>query len=236
MIAAIKRYPYLSVGWFWYFGTLIPAIGLVQVGAQGMADRFTYLPFVGLFIMIAWGVPDLLKNWRYKNIVLSLLAGIILTIFTVCSWFYVQYWQNSKTISRHALDVTENNYQAEYNLAYALWQEKRTEEAIHHFREALKIKPNPGVHRNLGRLLAGKGDFNGAIRHYNEILKVKPGDFESHQRLGILYAQKGELKKAFYHFQTALSINPNDARSHNALLFWHRKETWRRLLFIFRKR
>jgi Flp pilus assembly protein TadD len=218
VLRLIKDFPPLSVGWFWYLGTLVPVIGLVQVGAQAMADRFTYIPLIGLFIMISWGAPDIIQNRRYKNLILSLLAGIILVVFTVCSWFQVQYWQNSITLFQHAVDVTGKNFLAHYNLAIALSQEKRDEEAIYHFKEALKIEPYyEGAYRNLGRLLAKKGKLDEAISYYREAVKINPRDSKSHQKLGILYVQKGEREEAFYHFQEALSINPNDAKSHNDL-------------------
>ena len=137
-----RRYPYVIVGWLWYLGTLVPVIGLVQVGNQSMADRYTYLPMIGLFIAIAWIVPDLLARWRFRRIALPVLAACVIAALMTVSLFQLRFWQNSFTLFAHALAVTKNNAVIESNMGASLAEQGKFREAITHYQEALRIKPN----------------------------------------------------------------------------------------------
>ena len=148
VVRAGRRRPYLPVGWLWYLGTLVPVIGLVQVGSQSMADRYTYVPLIGLFVMAVWGVADVMARWPGRRVVLPAAAGVIVIACTVATRAQVTCWQDAWTLWTHALAVTHDNQLAHVGLAEMLSSQGRTEEAVAHFREALRIDPNyPAAHR-----------------------------------------------------------------------------------------
>ncbi len=142
VVLVIRRRPYLAVGWLWYVGTLVPVIGLVQVGVQAYADRYTYVPLIGLFIMIAWGVPDLVGRWAQTRTVLAVLAATALAALTACTWIQLGYWKDSVSLFTHTLQVTTKNYVAHNNLGNALADRGEVEAAISQYTEALRIKPD----------------------------------------------------------------------------------------------
>ena len=217
-IRAARKYPYLAVGWFWYIGTLVPVIGLVQAGMQAMADRFTYVPLIGLFIMITWSVTDILGGWRYRRVVLSISAGILLSILMIVTRVQVQRWQNSITLFQHSLDVTANNYLIHTNLGNALAQHGKYQEAITHVTEALRIKPGLEVaHYNLGAILARQGKIQEALTHFVAALRIKPDYSEAHYSLGLAFAGQGKIQEAITHFAEAVRIKPDNAEAHNNL-------------------
>jgi len=153
-IRLIRKEPYFAVGWFWYLGTLVPVIGIVQVGEQAMADRFTYIPLIGIFIIVAWGVPELISKWRYKEKVLSISVGIIIFTLLITTWRQVSHWKNSITIFKHAIRVTDKKYpnfaSIHYNLGIALFAKQKNEEAISHYKMAIKLNPDyPAAHNKL---------------------------------------------------------------------------------------
>jgi tetratricopeptide (TPR) repeat protein len=172
----IRDYPYLFIGWFWYLGTLIPVIGIVQVGSQAMADRYTYIPLIGFFIIVAWGIPDLLKDWHLRKIIMIVLATVTFFVLMVTSWLQVQIWKNSITLFEHAIVVTHQNWLAHYNLGFAYTEQGDYKKAVFHYKEALKISPNyPDAHNNLGHLLLWNGNIEDAIKEFQLALKAKPG-------------------------------------------------------------
>ncbi|MGD8995253.1 MAG: tetratricopeptide repeat protein [Syntrophobacterales bacterium] len=210
-----RKRPYLAVGWLWYLGTLVPVIGLVQVGSQAMADRYTYLPLVGLFIALAWGVPCLFAGWRHRQSMLAILATIVLVSFTVCTWLQLRHWQNSITLFQHTLQVTTNNHFAHNNLGVALAQDGRLNEAISHYSEALRLKPGAfEVHNNLANALAAQGSVNEAIQHYFEALRLEPDYDKAHNNLGNVLAGTGRGEEAIIHYSEAIKINPDYAGAH----------------------
>ncbi len=210
VIYTAHKRPYLAVGWFWYLGTLVPVIGLVQVGLQAMADRYTYVPLIGLFIMIAKGAPDILKDWHYRRIVLGVSVGLILSIFMIVTRLQVQYWHDSITLFKHTLSVTANNFQIHNNLGVALADQGKNHEAIAHFKEALRIKPDfVEAHSNLGIALARQGKIEEAMVHYAEALRIKPDYAEAHYNLGVTLAGQGKIQEAIAHFAEALRIKPD---------------------------
>jgi protein O-mannosyl-transferase len=217
-IRALGRHPYLAVGWLWYMGTLVPVIGLIQVGGQAMADRYTYIPLIGLFIMIAWGVPWLMERWHKKKLVLTVMGATVLLFFTALTLIQLRYWKNSITLFEHAQAVTGSSFMVHNNLGFALLQLGRTDEAINNFSEALKKKPmSELVHNNLGLALAKQGKINEAISHYFEALRIKP-DYElAHNNLGLALVTLGRTEEAVSHFYEALRIKPDYADAHNNL-------------------
>jgi tetratricopeptide (TPR) repeat protein len=217
MRVAVNR-PYLVVGWLWYLVILLPVIGLVQVGGQAMADRYTYLSLIGLFIIIAWGVPSLLASWRRGKMVITLATSVLLLGFAICSVLQVRYWQNSISLFRHTDKVTSNNDVAHNHLGMALVSQGELEEAMSHYAAALRIKPRERyVHSNLGVALARQGRLEEAIGHYTEALRVKPDFAEAHNNLGNALAKQGKLEEAIRHYSEALRIKPDFAEAHNNL-------------------
>ena len=174
-ILAGRRRPFLLLGWFWFLITLVPVIGLIQVGVQSMADRYTYLPSIGIFIIIAWGVPDLTRGLRQQKALLAALAGAALIACAALSWQQIGYWRDSVTMFRHTLQVTSGNYMINNYLGVALAQQGELDLAIEQFQEALRINgDNAEAHNNLGRALATTGNLEEAIRHYQEALQLNP--------------------------------------------------------------
>ena len=210
----VERRPYLAIGWLWYLGTLVPVIGIVQVGSQAMADRYTYIPLIGLFIMIAWGVPELMAKWRFRKPFLSVLSVVVLSVLAGCSWQQVQYWRNSVTLFERALSVTSKNYLTHNNLGVALFLEGRTEEAVRHYNAALQIKPDyADAHYNIGMALAAQGKYEEAIHRYREALHVRPDDAGTHNNIGVALAAQGKVDAAIGHYTQALQISPNHEKA-----------------------
>ena len=170
-----RHRPYLAVGWFWYLGTLVPVIGLVQIGEQAMADRYMYLPLIGLAIMLAWGVPDLVARWRYPKALLPLAASLVLASAALLTWKQVGHWRDSVSLFERALQVTSRNHLAHTNLGVALTDREEYERAIHHYMEAIEIAPGyPAAHYNLATTLVRQDRCAEAIVHYALALRIRP--------------------------------------------------------------
>jgi len=171
-VKTIRNRSYFYVGWLWFIGTLIPVIGLVQAGSQAMADRYTYVPYIGLFIIVSWGVPECLRKWRFKNMGILILAVMILLYMMVGTWVQVQYWKNSETLFSRTLEVTSDNYLAHNNLANALIASGNLDKAIQHYQKALKIKPKYLIpQKNLENALKIKKRLNVAISEMYLLMK-----------------------------------------------------------------
>ena len=206
--------PYLGVGWLWYLGTLLPVIGLIQVGAQARADRYTYLPMVGLSIMLAWGLPEVLKSK------VAVSGAIVASLaFAVLCEGQVRYWRNSETLFRHTLDVTSGNYLANHNLGIALADEGRYPEAIKQYQAALEIEPNAAnLQTDYGNALAKSGRIPDAIAHYRAALRVHPDLPITHNDLAnALAATPGSIPEAIAEYQTALRLKPDYLEARNNL-------------------
>nr|MBC8360831.1 tetratricopeptide repeat protein [Candidatus Desulfatibia profunda] len=163
----VRTKPYFAVGWLWYIGTLVPVIGLVQVGAQGMADRYTYVPLIGIFVIIAWGVPDFMPKWRYRRIGFTVTIAAILAIMMITTRLQIRYWSNSVTLFEHALEVTVDNCIVHAKLGEALAGQGKIDAAVRHYHEALRIKPDfVAALLNLGVALKEKGELNEAINQF----------------------------------------------------------------------
>ncbi|MHC4259918.1 MAG: tetratricopeptide repeat protein [Planctomycetota bacterium] len=214
VIGLAQSHKYMPVGWMWYLVTLVPVIGLVQVGDQALADRYTYVPLIGLFIIIAWGVPDMLQKWQRRRLIIGALAIIVLSSLSVCTYLQQSHWRNSITLFRHAISATEDNYKAHFGLATALLRKGEPDEAAVHFERVLQIRPNyPKVYNNLAILMRQKGQITEAIEYFRKAIEIEPDDFKSRYNLGILLAKEGEFDEAIEHFRRAVRIRPYEANA-----------------------
>jgi len=206
---------YLPVGWFWFVGTLIPVIGLVQSGEQSLADRYTYISYIGLFIMIAWGMPELLLKWPQRKNALGLLMAIVLTTLGICAHQQVSYWNNTASLFTHALKVTQNNYIAHCGLGVAYDHLGRYQEAIESYTQAIRSKPNYSeAHCNLGVAYDVIGRHQNAVESYKQAIKIKPNYAKAHYNLGVAYSRLGRYQDAIESHKQAIRIKPDDAEAH----------------------
>ena len=213
-----KRLPWLFVGWFWYVGTLVPVIGLVQVGVQAMADRYTYIPFIGLFLILTWGAPLLIGKWHYKNIALSVITTVIFFVLITTTWTQVSYWKNSIRLFEHALRVTKLNYVIHNNLGFELVLQNQKDQAIKHYKQALRINPEfEQTHVNLGSVLFSQAKIEESFAYYQAVLKVRPEFARVHYNFGVLLLKIGRIDEAIVHFQETLRIKPGYAEAYNSL-------------------
>jgi tetratricopeptide (TPR) repeat protein len=218
-IRSMGTRPYLATGWFWYLGTLVPVIGIVQVGLwPAMADRFAYVPLIGLFIMIAWGVPDLLAKWRYRQAIIAVATGLLLATLIIVTRAQLQHWKNSVTLFQHTLKVTSKNTIVHNNLGTALFERGKMQEAIFHYNKAMELNPNsPKIHSNLGNALAEQGKNREAIYHHNKAMELDPNSPKIRGNLGVALARQGRLDEAIIQFEKALGLKPDYAEAHNNL-------------------
>jgi tetratricopeptide (TPR) repeat protein len=218
IIRQARRRPYLLMGWLWYVGTLVPVIGLVQVGDQALADRYTYVPLIGLFIIVAWGLRDLTAGRRFAQVLAPLTAGILLSALALCTWFQVRIWRDSMTLYEHTLRVTHKNFFIHNNLGHLLYRQGKVDQAMVHYREALKLRPHYYLAlNNLGAALYSKGQLDQAIHYYKESIRSKPDYPLPHCNLGNALVEKGQTDQAIVHCKEALRLNPDFADAHNNL-------------------
>ena len=215
VLVAARRCPWLPVGWLWYLGMLLPAIGIVQVGSQARADRYTYLSLIGLFLMVTWTVGELCLRWRHRKLVLGAAMGVVLAILTACTSIQIPYWRNSESLWTHALACTSDNFIGQDNLGNILLKKGNVDEAITHYQKALQIKPDYAEsHNNLGNVLIQQGQLDEAIAQLQQALRIKPYYAEAHINLGNALLRKGNVDEAIVHYQKALQIKPNYAEAH----------------------
>ena len=213
-----QRQPYLLVGWLWYLGMLVPAIGLIQSGWRAYADRYTYLPQIGLYLLLTWAAADLCAGWRHRRAVLGGIAAIVMACLCVVSFIQTSYWRDSELLWNHALACTSGNAVAHLNIGNILFQKGNVNEAIAHYQKALQIKPDSVVARiNLGNILLQKGNTDEAIAHYQKALQINPDSVEACYDLGSALLKKGSVDEAIACFKKALQINPDYAEIHNNL-------------------
>jgi tetratricopeptide (TPR) repeat protein len=208
--------PHLLIGWLWFLGTLVPVIGLVQVGAQAHADRYMYIPMVGLGIMIAWSAAELLRERR----ALIVAGAVVCLALCGATWAQVQTWEDSETLFRHAIAATGPNYLAEHNLGVALMEDGKLPEALSHLETAVRLQPNSArIHTDLGSVLARMpGRVQEAIAQFDEALRIEPGSYIARSNRAAAVANlPGHLQEAMGELQRAVAANPNDARAHNNL-------------------
>jgi tetratricopeptide (TPR) repeat protein len=222
-----KQRPYVLTGWFWYVGMLVPVIGFVQVGEQARADRYTYLPQIGLYVLIVWAIADLLGSHRARRMFVAIAAPIAIAALSLCAFVQTSYWKNSETLWKHTLAVTSHNDVAHNNLGYLSLRRGQLDEAIFHFNAALNIRSGTAAsHYNLGRALiennlanglARKGLRNEAIAHYEEAVKLRPDYADAYYNFGSVLFQEGRIDDAITHWQKAAAIQPRDAEIHTSL-------------------
>ena len=218
VLVLAQRRPYLAVGWLWFFGTMVPVIGLIQVGIQSMADRYMYVPIIGLFVMLVWGISEALPQQSWRGKVMAMGSALALAVCACLTWRQLQFWRNSETLFSHATQATRNNYLAYNNLGFYLSGQGRVTEAMENYRMALKIDPTyEDAHNNLGRALAGQRKYAEAILHYESALRVKPYHVEVHNNLGNALAETGKTEAAIEHYLIALQQKPDHADAHNNL-------------------
>jgi protein O-mannosyl-transferase len=206
------RYPFLLMGWLWFVGTLAPVIGLVQVGGQAMADRYTYIPSLGLLILTVWGAHELTSRWRHQVIGLSMAGLAAIILCCAATRQQLGYWQDSETLFRHTLEVTESNALAHNNLGLALLDKGQTGDAISQFQEAIRLNPNyADAHYNLGTALLQKGQTDEAMIEFQEAIRLKPDYAHAHINLGVALLNQGRADEANRHFQEAIRLNPDFA-------------------------
>jgi tetratricopeptide (TPR) repeat protein len=217
-ISFLRRAPYLLIGWLWYLGTLMPVIGLVQVGDQAYADRYTYIPLIGLFLGGVWAVADLTASFRWPP---RVALGIGVTAVAVCAVMtavQVGYWRNSETLFRHTFAVTQNNYVACYNLGQTLSVQGHIDEAVDYYNTALRIKPtHEGAHNNLGLTFALHGQWEQATNHYAQALQTAPTNGDIHFNMAIAQLMLGHPTDAIAHLDATLRSNPRHALAHKAM-------------------
>ena len=212
----VKRCPYLATGWLWYIGTLVPVIGIVQIGGFARADRYTYIPLIGLFTMVAWGVPDLLKKWNYRKEILLASSALIILCLSIITWTQVGYWQNNITLYDHTLKVTDNNWFIYYNRGVGYTQLDNYRQAIEDFNRAIEIKPGfADAHNNRGSAYYVLGNYKQAIEDLNRAIEIKPGFAEAYYNRGIAYNGLGNYRQAIEDYGRAIEINPGFVDAYN---------------------
>jgi len=217
-LALARRAPYLIIGWLWFLGTLVPVIGLVQVGEHAWADRYTYIPQVGLLIAIVWGVAELGRRLHWPVGALRATGVAALIACAGLTWLQVGHWQNSETLFRHALTVTKDNYLAHYNLGQALSVGGQIEEAVQHYEATLALKPtHPGAHNNLGLTHAFAGRWNVATNHYAQALKSNPDNVDVHFNYGVAELNLGNATNAMEHLRYVIGAKPEHASAHHQI-------------------
>ncbi len=217
-----RRRPYLLVGWLWFLGTLVPVIGLVQWGDQAIADRFSYVPAIGLCLMAVWAAAEALAQWRVPPVWLGAAAALLLALCEACTLSQLRYWTNSVTLFNHSYDVTRRNYVACLQLGSALDDAGKPDAALPLFSEAVSIAPRfAEAQYNLGRVLLEKGRLEEAIRHLNMALALNPRFASAHTELGAALMRKGELAEAATNLFTAVQLKPDDPDAHyNLATLW----------------
>lgn len=213
-----QRRPYLLAGWLWFLGMLVPVVGFVQVGGQAHADRHTYLPQIGLYIMVSWAIAELSAKWHHRRLILGGLGSAVTGALVFATCIQTSYWKNSETLWTHALAVTSRNAFAEDNLGMALLDEGRLDAAISCFKKALEIEPHRALAENdLGLALFDKGKLEEAIPHLETALAIQPGYVAANVNLGNVLFQSGRVDEAIARYQNALELSPDNVEANDYL-------------------
>jgi protein O-mannosyl-transferase len=223
-IALRRRIPYFLVGWSWYLVCLLPVIGLIQVGLQSHADRYTYLPQIGLAISLVWAGSDLLESVSKRKEIAAVAAVLVIGLLTWRAAVQTSYWRNTESLWTHALDVAPDNDVAHYNIAEQLLAQNRVDDAIAHYEKAINAFPhdpavhyqlNPAIiHNALGNALARKGLFDDALIHYREAAELENDFADAHSNIAAMLVRQGHLAEAIAEYEKAVALPPEDADSH----------------------
>jgi tetratricopeptide (TPR) repeat protein len=201
-------------GWLWYLGMLVPVIGLVQVGWQGHADRYTYLPQIGLYVAVTWAVTDLTRSWRFQRMALGAVALVVVGALSWRCWLQTSYWRDSETLFTHALDVTTNNDVALNNLGIIFLEKGQLDDAISKLQAAIDLRPENGpAHDNLAKALLKKGQVAEAMVQYRKLLELDPWNVEARNTLGTALIQHGYVKEAIDQWLDVLTIQPDNGNA-----------------------
>jgi tetratricopeptide (TPR) repeat protein len=215
-----RRYPYLLVGWLWYLGVLLPVSGVVEFGSgvQAMADRFTYLPQIGLYLALAWAMADVCRSWSWRRWACGGASALALAILMGCAWRQTTFWRDSETMGEHILACFPGQAVGHHFLGHALSDQGRTEEAIRHFQKELEINPRSSRAAGiLGVALAAQGRLGEAVSYYRKALEIHPNYKSVHCALGAALAMQGHFDEALAHYQRSLELDPNDALAHEGM-------------------
>jgi Flp pilus assembly protein TadD len=206
-----RRYPYVFVGWFWFVVTLAPVTGFIGWGVQIMADRYTYVPLVGVFVIAVWGVAEIFAGRRVPRLITGLTVGLVVFSCASRSRQQLLYWRNTETLLSHALEVTKDNWLANYNLGCELERQERLDEALMCFRRVIAIMPyDVDSLNNLGNVLVKKREFGQAIPYYETALRVNPARFQTHYNIGKALVRSSRFDEAIGHFEAFLQHKPDD--------------------------
>jgi tetratricopeptide (TPR) repeat protein len=216
-----RKHPYLIVGWLWYVISLLPVIGIFQSGAQSHADRFVYIPFIGIYIILAWGTPHFLQVLKTPRVISTIIFFIILPVLSTMTWFQVGYWKNSNTLYAHTLAVTKNNWLIHNNYGKVLEEQGKEKEATAHFETAANIKPEfPVHHLNLANNFYRLGEIDEAEKHYKMAIAVSTDNeatAKAYNRLGFIYQIQRKKSEAIKHYKEALRLKPTEIEALNNL-------------------
>ena len=210
-----RKRPYLLVGWLWFLGTLVPVIGIVQVGLQSMADRYTYFPLIGIFIMIVWGVADLTQHRPAWRIPLTVATAGILAVLSTVTWNYEHCWENSTKLFTHAVAATTNNYYAHYMLGKALYDDNNLPDALAQYLIVRQLNPRfADAYVNAGIIYAKQGNQSEAVYHFTTALSLKPGSPSVHYNMAVALQAQGRLEEAMAHYHEVLRLDPDHVGGH----------------------
>ena len=213
-----RKFPFVPTGWFWFVGMMVPVIGLIQVGSQSMADRYTYMPLIGLFVVFVWGAGELCARWRLPKPAIRVIATIILVVSTLRTHDQIRYWKNSEVLFRHAIAVTRNNYFAYDFLGIHFASHGRMADAIDCYLKFLKICPDdPDVLYSLGNVLIVVGDVDKAMDCYRHALQITPNRANILNNLGVVLTSRKQFDEAIACYNRALQSKPDYADAHNNL-------------------
>jgi tetratricopeptide (TPR) repeat protein len=213
-----RTQPWLLMGWLWYLVMLLPVLGLVQVGGQAHADRYTYLPQIGIYLAVTWLAADFAAKWQVRCVALGGLMVTVLALLMVCAWKQTAYWKNSETLWRHALACTTGNTLAYLNLGHELFEQRRLDETISHYQKGLELQPNNRqFHNNLANALREQGRLDEAIVHYEKAVQIDPGFAEAQFNLGKALGLEGKQEEAIARYEIALQIDPGLLPAHMSL-------------------
>jgi tetratricopeptide (TPR) repeat protein len=212
-----RKNPYLMVGWLWYLVMLVPVIGVIQVGLQGRADRYTYLPHIGLFIALTWLVRDLTARWQQQRVILAAGAAGVVIALSLLAWKQTTRWHDTETLWRYTLGVSDTDV-ARVGLAGILAVKGQTNEAIEHYERAIQMRSgNAGAQDGLARVLAGQQKVDAAIEHWKKALEIQPDNLPASNALALMFVHRGEYANAVAQWQNTLAFDPDNADAANNL-------------------